>query len=247
VSIVCAIELPDPIPRDNPVVAIDRGVINVTSDSDGRLVSAPRYFEHALTRLALAQRNFFRKKKGSKNREKAKHRVAVLHRKVRRQREHFLHVLSSGYAKSHGVVVLENLTLGNMVKANRGLARGILDAGWGRFEAMLKYKMLWSGGRVESVPAAYSSQTCSACDHIDAASRVSQSVFRCIACHHTEHADLNAATVLLQRYQSRANRSGKPAEGIAPEATRRSRKRIGLRVPRHPFEKFLPFREEMIN
>jgi putative transposase len=245
-SILCEIEVAEPAPRDGPVVALDRGVVNVVGDSDGRLVPSPRFFESAQRRLANAQRSVSRKKKGSKNREKAKARVAILHRKVRRQREWFLHNLSSGYAKSHGVVVLERLVIGNMtksasgtleepgrnVRAKTGLNRGILDAGWSRLGEMLDYKLRWAGGRVENEVAAFSSQTCSVCGHVDAASRVSQSVFRCTACGHTEHADLNAPKVLKQHYEARANRSGKPAEGIALEATRRSRKRVVLRVPR---------------
>ena len=236
VSIVCEVEIADPAPRTDPVVALDRGVINTVGDSDGRLVSSPRFYEKTLRQLSRAERAVSRKRKGSKNWEKAKARVAVLHRKVRRQREHFLHVLSHGYAKSHGVVVIEKLQIGNMVKANRGLARGIYDAAWGRFAFMLGYKLAWSGGSLVEVPAAYSSQTCSACGHVDAASRASQSVFRCTACGHTEHADLNAPKVLLQRYEARANRSGKPVDGTALEATGRSRKRVELRVPRRSLE-----------
>jgi putative transposase len=232
-SIVCEVEMADPVPRAGPIVALDRGVVNAVGDSDGRLVPSPRFYENALRRLAHAQRAVSRKKKGSKNREKAKARVAVLHRKVQRQREHFLHVLSSGYAKSHGVVVIERLnTSGMMRSGNRGLSRGIADAGWGKLATFLDYKLTWSGGRLEEEVAAYSSLACSACGCVDARNRVGQSVFRCVTCGHTEHADLNAPKVLLQRFETRASRSGLPVEGTAPEATRRSRKRVALRVPR---------------
>jgi len=228
-SIVCEIEVPDPTPRTAPSVAIDRGVVNATADSDGRIVESPRHFQKALSRLARAQRNVSRKKKGSKNRDKAKARVVCIHRKVARQRAHFVHQLSAGYAKSHGIVVVEKLQIGNMVKANRGLARGILDAGWGMLVSQLRYKLAWSGGTLVEVPAAYSSQTCSECGCIDTESRTSQSEFLCTACGHRDHADLNAAKVLL----TRANRSGLPVEGSPPGA-RRSRKR--LVAPRRPAE-----------
>jgi putative transposase len=236
VSIVCEIDRPEPLPRNEPVVAIDRGVVNLVGDSDGRLVPSERFYRAALKRLAHAQRIVSRRQKGSRNREKAKIRVTVLHRKVRRQREHVLHNLSREYANSHGVVVMERLQIGNMVKANRGLARGILDAAWGRFATMLGYKLQWNGGRLEEEVAAYSSQTCSACESVDAKSRVSQSLFCCTACRHTEHADLNAPKVLLQRYKARVNRSGLPVDGSASKGPGRSRKRIGLRVPRRPSE-----------
>ena len=227
VSIVCEIEVTDPIPRTGPIVAIDRGIINIVGDSDGNLIESPRFYERALNRLARDQRTVARRKKGSKNRTKAQLRVMRLHRKVRRQREHFLHTLSSRYAKSHGVVVLEKLEVKNMVKTSSGIARGIADAGWYRFGYMLNYKLAWSGGTLEHETAAYSSQTCSACRHVDAASRVSQSIFRCTACGHTEHADLNASKVLKQRFEKRrANRSVKPVEATGSNSGLRSRKRV---------------------
>lgn len=237
VSIVCEVEIADPAPRTTPVIALDRGVVNVVADSDGNLIENPKHMDATAKRLARAQRTVSRRKKGSRNREKAKHRVAVLHRKVRRQREHVLHNLSARYAKSHGVVVVEKLQIGNMVKVNRGVARSILGAGWGRLVEMLRYKLAWSGGYLVEVPAAYSSQTCHACGHVDAENRRAQSVFECVACGLCEHADLNAAKVLLQRFETGPSRSCLPVEGSPPGA-RRSRKR--LRVPRRSSESSSP-------
>jgi putative transposase len=204
------------------------------------LVELDKAWQRSLKRLARAQRVVARRKKGSKNREKAKARVAVLHRKVRRQREHLLHTLSAAYTKSHGTVVVEKLEILNMTRSAKGtveepgtnvaqkagLNRGILGAGWGRFAEQLRYKLAWSGGSLVEVPAAYSSQTCSACGHIAAQNRPSQAVFCCVSCGYQDHADLNAAKNLL----ARANRSGLPGEG-SPLGTRRTRK-VSLRVPR---------------
>jgi putative transposase len=145
---------------------------------------------------------------------------------VRRQREHVLHVESSRLAKSHGVVVIEKLNVEGMIQGH--LSRSIADAGWSRFAEMLRYKLAWSGGTLVEVPAAYSSQTCSACGHVDAASRHGERFF-CTGCGYADHADLNAAKVL----KTRANRSGLPVDGIPPEGTGRTRKvKVSLRVPR---------------
>ena len=211
-SLTYETEVVEPIARTSPVVAIDRGVVNTIADSDGNLVENPKHLDATAKRLARAQRNVSRKKKGSKNRGKAKHRVSVLHRKVRRQRDHVLHNISARLSKSHAIVVVEKLQIGNMVKANRGLARSILGAGWGRLVEQLKYKTAALGGAVVEVPAAYSSQTCHACGHVDPESRKAQAVFECVACGLCEHADLNAAKVLLQRFEHRANRSVLPGE-----------------------------------
>jgi putative transposase len=229
-SVVCELEVVTPAPRVEPVIAIDRGVINLIGDSDGEKVKAPRHLRAALRRLAHAQRVVSRRKKGSKNRAKAKLRVARIHRKVRRQRDHVLHELSASYANNHGTVVIERLQIGNMVKANKGLARSILDAGWGRFAVMLKYKLAWNGGQLVEVCAMYSSQTCSRCEVVDPKSRSSQAVFLCTACGYSDHADLNAAKVLKRR----ANRSVLPVEGSLNQGTLRNRKR--LRVARRASE-----------
>jgi putative transposase len=226
VSIVCEIELPNGAPRTEPVVALDRGISHLIADSDGTLVKNPQTLDAALRRLVRAQRVVSRRKKGSNNRRKAVRRVNRLHRKVRRRRDHVLHALSAAYAKSHGTVIVERLQTANLV-LNRPLARRIADAGWSCLVELLRYKLAWSGGRLVEVPAAYSSQTCSACGLVDAESRHRQR-FRCTHCGHADHADLNAAKVL----KSRANRSALPVEGMLLEGTRRSRKVVKLRVPR---------------
>jgi putative transposase len=230
VSIVCELDVPEPTPREGPVIAIDRGIANFGATSDGKRIPNPRNLERALTRLAHAQRTVSRRKKGSKNREKAKLRVSRIHRKVRRQRDHFLHVQSTQLAKSHGVVVLEKLNVAGMIRGR--CARSIADAGWSRFAEMLRYKLLWSGGSLVEVPAAYSSQTCSACGCVDAKSRRSQSSFACTSCGFSDHADLNAAKVLKQRYETPGNPWCLPVDGSACKGPGRSRKRVALRVPR---------------
>jgi putative transposase len=229
VSIVCELDFAEPTRREGPIVAIDRGIANFGATSDGAIIDNPKHLEASLKRLAHAQRTVSRRKKGSKNREKAKTRVARIHRKVRRQREHFLHVQSARLAKSHGVVILEKLNVAGMIRGY--CSRSIADAGWSRFAEMLRYKLAWSGGALVEASAAYSSQTCSACGCVDAESRRSQAVFRCTSCGYQDHADLNAAKILL----ARANRSGLPVEGSPKLGTLRNRKRIGLRVPRRPF------------
>ena len=229
VSVLCEIETADPAPKTEPTVALDRGVNNLIGDSDGNLVVNPAHFERAMKRLARAQRVVSRRKKGSKNRKKAVDRVKRLHRKIRRQREHVLHSLSNAYAKSHGTVIVERLQIRSMVRANSGLARKILGSGWGRLVEMLRYKLAWQGGRLVEVPAAHSSQTCSACAAVDARSRSGER-FCCTSCGHLDHADLNAAKVL----KSRANRSALPLEGSLPESSRRKGKKVALRVPRRP-------------
>jgi putative transposase len=219
--ITCEIEIDPPAPKTEPVVGIDRGVINTVADSDGTLVPSPHYFEKSRKQLARAQRAVERKVKGSKNQIKAKRRVMRVQRKVRRQREHFIHQLSHDYSKSHGVVVIEDLQIGNMVRANRGLARNILDQGWGMLAQFLKYKLTWEGGTLGEVNPSYSSQTCSECGHVDSKSRKGES-FCCTRCGHTEHADTNAAKIIKSRWRP----SVQPAESSCRLRTPRRRRKV---------------------
>lgn len=224
--VMCEVESPEPQKRTSPIVGIDRGITNVLADSDGRLVLNPKHFEKSMMRLARFQRAASKKKKRSQNRKKANQKVMRLHRKVRRQREHFLHVESSRYAKSHGVVVIEALNVKGMIQ-NRHLARSIASTGWGMFGEMLKYKLCWSGGKLVKMPPQFSSQTCSACGAIDKASR-SGEAFGCTACGFAAHSDTNAAKVLKQRYEMHLKTPGSPwctpVEEKLPESLRRSRK-----------------------
>ncbi len=49
------------------------------------------------------------------------------------------------------------------------------------------------------VKAAYSSQECSVCHYTDRSNRPNQQTFCCQVCHHSTHADVNAATNLARR------------------------------------------------
>ena len=88
---------------------------------------------------------------------------------------------------------------GRCVAQKAGLNRAIRNVGWHALERMLAYKLQETGGLLIKVKAAYSSQTCAACGHVDARSRESQAIFRCTACGAAHNADINAAQVILQR------------------------------------------------
>ena len=79
---------------------------------------------------------------------------------------------------------------GRNVRAKTGMNREISRSGWGLLVRRLEDK---APGRVEKAPAAYTSQRCSACGHVDGRSRESQARFRCTACGYAGNADVNAA------------------------------------------------------
>lgn len=213
-AVSCEIEVPDPpVVSSKPAVGIDRGVVLLLADSDGRTVENPRPLQKSRAKLTRAQRKLSRTVKGSKNRARAAKRVGRIHRRVSRQRDAVLHRESKHYAENQGVVVVEALRLKNMtasakgtveapgtnVAQKAGLNRALLDGGLGRFVELLKYKGTATGCRVIEVDPAYSSQECAECQHIAVANRRSQSEFECVACGHRANADSNAARVLYRR------------------------------------------------
>ena len=127
------------LPQTGKAVGLDMGVKHFLSDSDGRQIENPKFYESSLERLRKAHRVLSRKMEGSKNRAKAKVRLAKAYERVVNQRNDYLNKLSRFYVNNYDVIAVEDLNVTGMVK-NRNLSRKILDASWGRFLQMLSYK-----------------------------------------------------------------------------------------------------------
>ena len=194
-----------------PTLGIDLGLAAFAATSEGALVEPLKALARQQKRLKHAQRAVARNKKGSANRKKAVHRLGALHRRIAHQRADWLHKLTTELADRHAVIAIEDLRVANMSASARGTAAqpganvrqkarlncAILDAAWGEFGRQLTYKVEWRGGRVVLVNPAYTSRTCRICGHESAHNRKSQALFACVACGHTEHADVHAAKNIL--------------------------------------------------
>jgi putative transposase len=120
-------------------IGLDVGVKHFLTDSAGRKFENPRFYARTLYKIRHHYRNLSRKQNGSKNREKAKLRLAKAHEKLVNQRDDFLHKVSRFYINQYDIIAVEALPIQNMVK-NRRLAQKILDASWGKFLQLLAYK-----------------------------------------------------------------------------------------------------------
>jgi putative transposase len=214
-------------PRPSGVTAagIDVGVVRFATLWDGQTeyVIAPlNSFKRHEHRLALAQQKMSRKVKFSSNWKRAKARVQKIQHQIANVRNDFLHKASSSISKNHAMIVVEDLKVKNMsrsasgtledpgrnVAAKSGLNKAILDQGWGEWRRQLDYKSTWNGALFLAVPAANTSRECPICGHTCAENRKSQSVFLCVACGHTENADLVASKNIRERGLKHAQRPG---------------------------------------
>jgi putative transposase len=145
VSILCEYEK-EPNPGEGEV-GIDLGLSHFLTLSTGEKIDNPRHLRKQERLLRIRQRRLSRKQKGSRNRNKARHRVAVQHERVANQQRDFHHQVSRRLVNAYGAIALESLHVKGML-ANHALAKSIADARWSQFFFSLQYKQQWAGGEV---------------------------------------------------------------------------------------------------
>jgi putative transposase len=199
-----AVPSPVPAPGNGQVVGIDRGVAVSAALSTGELLHCPGLNAPERARLRRLQRRLARARRGSERRRRAKQAIARLRARETNRRKDWAEKASTNIARQFDLIRVEDLRIMNMtrsakgtrerpgqnVRAKAGLNREILRSGWGLLVRRLEQK---ARGRVEKVSAAFTSQRCEACGHVDGNSRKNQAQFACTSCGYACHADVNAA------------------------------------------------------
>jgi putative transposase len=192
----------DPTPL-RPVLrnaGIDLGLVVfatiAVSDGTVETLANPRPLRAAERRLTHVQRQLSRKQKGSKNRAKARLRVAIAHRKVRDQRADHHHKLALRLIRENQAIAVEDLAVAGLARTR--LAKSVHDAGWTRFVSLLDAKAAQYGRQVVKVGRwVPTSQTCSGCGHRDGPKPLGIRAWRCPACGMVHDRDVNAARNIL--------------------------------------------------
>ena len=202
-----------PLPACDREVGIDLGLASLIATSDGELIVNPRFLRVTERMLARAQRALSRKQKGSASRAKARHRVAVVHRKVREARLDHAHKLALRLVRDNQAVYAEDLCVSGLVRTR--LARSIADAGWSQLVRLIEEKAAQYGrtfakiGRFEPT-----SQACSACGANDGPKPLAVRAWQCAACGAVHDRDINAAKNILAA--GRADRLNACGAGVRP-------------------------------
>jgi len=207
---------PTPLPAGDREVGIDLGLNSLVVTSDGETVANPRFYRAAQRRLRRAQRVLSRRQKGSANRDRARHRVAVVHRRVRDARLDHAHKTALRLVRDNQVVYAEDLCVSGLARTR--LAKSVSDAGWSQLIRCIAEKAARYGrtfarvGRFEPT-----SQVCSACGVNDGPKPLSVRQWTCVACGTVHDRDVNAArNILALGRRERLNACG---AGVRPPLT----------------------------
>ena len=181
-------------PAENQgTVGIDLGLTTFATLSNGQKIAAPKPLARLLPKLKRLSRAFSRKQKGSKNREKARIKLARLHLRIWNVRQDFLHKLTSDLTRRYDTICVEDLNVSGMLR-NHSLARAISDVGWHEFRKQLEYKAAMRGNNLVFADRFFaSSKLCSACGHKMEQMPLSVRQWKCPCCGAEHDRDVNAA------------------------------------------------------
>ena len=184
----------------NSVIGIDMGLTSFITDNQGNKISDPKALACLEYKLKKEQQRLSSKKYGSNNYNKQRIKVARVHERIENIRENFLNQLSSTIINDNQVIVVEDLSIKNMLKNHR-LAKRLSDVSISTFLNKLEYKCKWYGRIFIKINKYYaSSQTCSFCDHKNKAVKdLNIREWKCPICNMEHDRDINAAINILHQ------------------------------------------------
>ena len=174
------------------IIGLDFSLNNLYVDHLGRKANYPKYLERSLGKLALEQRRFSRKKKGSNNRKKQKLRVAKIYEKISNQKNDFHHKLSRKLVNNYDIICVESLDLTEMMK-NKHFSLKINDNSYSKLINYISYKTKDEGKSLIKVDKYYaSSKICSICGNKKEKLSLSERTYKC-ECGNIIDRNINAA------------------------------------------------------
>lgn len=178
-------------------VGLDVGISSLVTLSTGEKIANPKAYGAHYQRLSKAQKSLSRKQKASRNRDKARLKVARLQAKISDSRKDHLHKLTTRLIRENQTIVVEDLAVKNMVK-NPKLARAISDAAWSELVRQLEYKAKWYGRNLVKIDRWFpSSKRCGNCGHIVDKLPLNVREWDCPNCGTHHDRDINASRNIL--------------------------------------------------
>jgi putative transposase len=179
-------------------LGVDLGVAEIASTCDGQ-----RYSGSEVKNVRYRQRRL-RTKLQKKQTRAAKRRLKKLSGKEFRFAKHVNHVISKQIVETakrtgRGIAIEDLNGIRERIRARRKQRVVLHSWAFAQLGAFLVYKAKLAGVPLVAVDPKNTSRECAECGHTDTGNRPNQSTFRCLACGHAEHADINAARVIAGR------------------------------------------------
>ena len=182
----------------NNSVGIDLGIKEFIVTSDGECFDNLHFKKAENDKLKRLQRQLSKKQKDSKNRDKARLKLAKLNEKIRNRKINYLHKITNQLIDENQIIALEDLNVKGMMK-NHKLADSIGELNFGEFRRILTYKSVWYGRDLIFVDRFYpSSKTCNHCGYINKVLKLQDRQWRCPQCGKIIERDYNAALNILE-------------------------------------------------
>jgi putative transposase len=211
---------------ESTTIGIDLGLKEFATFSTGEKIANPKFLEKSLRKLAKENHRWSRKKYWSKNKEKQRLKIALVHEKISNQRTDYLHKLSTRIVRENQAIALETLNVIGMAR-NRRMSRAIWDVGWSFFNKLVDYKAHWYGKTVIRIGQfAPSSRLCT-CGIVNRTLTLRERTWTCPACGATHDRDILAANniknMALEQIR-RGTSESKSVETRRVKTSQRSRK-----------------------
>jgi len=189
-----------PLERTGKVVGIDLGVEKLVTTSDGVVIENPKVFDKVERRIKILQKSLSRKKKGSRNYEKVRKKLAKIHEYVKNLMNDYIHKVTSWLIEQYDEIYVEDLDVREMVEDSESkvLRKHILHSNFSRFMSHLSYKAERAGRRVVKVDPRNTSKTCARCGYVKKDLTLIDRVFVCPKCGWVADRDYNASLNILR-------------------------------------------------
>lgn len=198
VSITCETEH-TPHKEATKQVGIDLGIKELAICSNGTHYPNAKTTKKYAKKLTYEQRQLSRKEKGSKNRNRQRHKVAMVHEKIANVRQNHIHKITTQLVRENQTICVEDLAVANMAK-NHKLSKSIFDCAWGEFLRQLDYKSNWNNRNLVQIDRFFpSSKTCNKCKYIKHDLSLEDREWICQNCGAELDRDINAAENILEQ------------------------------------------------
>lgn len=198
-SILFEVEEQPKLKSENQAIGLDFSPADEYVDSNGLTGKDFGYIPQKqahLKQLRKLERRLARKQKGSKNREKARIKVARMEQHIADSRKDWIEKETLRLVRNYNVIGIEDLTTKGLLRASKN-ARNYVDTSWGTFTTKLIDKAKrYDCSVVKSDRFFASSKLCHICGYKKTDLTLSVRHWICPVCHTEHNRDVNAASNL---------------------------------------------------